>query len=89
MFMRWPISNTNIIALAVRICRAKLGMHKAQSEHVHRILLRPVLHFLPIYAFVGGSICDWHAAGLGPVECDEADVAMAHRGLAEEVKAVL
>lgn len=83
------ISSANIITLAIRICRAKRRMHETQVEHVHRILLRPVIQFLPVDAFVDGSICDWQTGGLGPMECDQADVAVAHRGLAEEVEAVL
>lgn len=64
-------------------------MYEAQLEHIYRILLRPVVQLLPVDAFVGCSICDWNAAGFAPMECDDADVGVAHGGLAEEIEAVL
>ena len=89
MIMLRPVSSTNVIALAIRIRWAKRRMHEAQREHVHRVLPLPVIQFLPIGAFVCGGICDWQAAVFAPIECDEADVGVAHGGLAEEVEAVL
>jgi len=89
MIMMRPISSTNTIALAIRICRAKRGMHEAEFERIDRILPRPVIQFLPVDAFVAGGVRDWQAAGLGPLERDEADVAVADRCLAEKVEAVL
>ena len=64
-------------------------MHEAQFKHVDRVLFRPVVDLLPIYTLMGGGICEWQAAGLLPNEGDEADVAVAHRGFAEEVNTVL
>ena len=83
------IRSADAIALAVRICQAKRRMHEAQVEHVERVLPSPAVQLLPIHTFVRRGICDWQAAGLGPVECDEADIAVAHRSLAKEIETVL
>ncbi len=61
-------------------------MHEAEFERIDRILPRPVIQFLPVDAFVAGGVRDWQAAGLGPLERDEADVAVADRCLAEKVE---
>lgn len=89
MTILWPNSSTNVIALAIWICRAKRRMHEAQCKHVHRILPLPVIQFLPIGALMGSGIRDWNASVLAPMERDEADIGVAHGGLTEEVETVL
>ena len=89
MIMMRLIRSANIIALAVRICRAKRRMHEAQIEHVDRICPRPSIQLLPIHTFVRRGVRHWQAAGLGPVECDETDIAVAHCSLAKEIETAL
>lgn len=89
MIMLRPISSPNTIPLTIRISRAEGRMHQTQLEHVHRILVRPFIQLLPVHALMGRRVGDWQSACLGPLEGDEADVAVADGGLAEEVETVL
>lgn len=64
-------------------------MHKpARLHHVYGSRLGPILDLLPIHALVRGGFGDRDAALGLPFKGDEADVAVAHGGLAEEVNAV-
>ena len=84
-----PISRADAITLTIRIGRPERWVHKTQLEHIYSVLLRPIIQLLPIDALVTGCICDGKAAGFCPLECDEAYIAVAHSGLADEVQTML
>lgn len=64
-------------------------MHQpARLEHVDGALLGPAVEDVPPDALVGGGVGDGDALLRMPLEGDQADVAVAHGALAEEVDAV-
>ena len=57
-------------------------------QHIDRSILGPPVQSVPVHTLVSGGVGDGNAFIGIPFECDQADVAVAHGALAEEVDAV-
>ena len=54
-------------------------------QHIHRSPFRPSFQLVPVDALVGGCIGYGNPIMRTPLECDKADVAMAHGALTQEI----
>ena len=61
----------------------------ARLQHVDGSVLRPPIQMVPIDALVGCGVGNGDSVGGAPFKSDQADVAVAHGALAQEIEAML
>ena len=57
-------------------------------HHVDRPRTGPSVDFVPVGTLVRSRVSNWHETVRRPLECNQSEVSMAHRGLTKKVETV-